>query len=135
MSNKISGLDEKVFDKFCSGLFPSGCITKKDFLTSPLKETDSTMEKASPEKASLEKASLEKASLSMDTLEEATPTSYANKQIKKHKKDEKRKQFKTAQKNKLLVALEKVKIQTRLEKNFTPNELTRLDQIIYNKNK
>ena len=125
MSNKISGLDEKVFDKFCSGLFPSGCITKKDFLTSPLKETDSTMEKAS----------LEKASLSMDTLEEATPTSYANKQIKKHKKDEKRKQFKTAQKNKLLVALEKVKIQTRLEKNFTPNELTRLDQIIYNKNK
>lgn len=119
--SKISGLDEKTFEMLCKSLFPSGGITKKDFSGEKIKDKPiNEQESISPGE-------------DVDDKPVKKDKSTIKKELKRQLKVDQKNLLKVSKKNELINALEKIKMQTRIEKDFSDKDQERIQQIIFNK--
>ena len=129
--SKISGLDEKTFEMLCQSLFPSGGITKKDFTGEKIKDkpTDQNQQQErGEEKVHIDDNLNDKPA---DNVKKDKNT--MKKEHKRQLKVDQKNMRKVSKKNELINALEKIKMQTRIEKDFSDKDQERIQQIIFNK--
>lgn len=127
--NKISGLDENIFETMCKALFPSGGITKKDF-------SDQSKEQQMTNSKEDNRSEDQKLSTSEDQKIYTPEKKDKNTLKKEHKRQIKQEQKnlkKVSQKTDMMNALEKIKSQTRIEKEFSNKDQERIQKIIFNK--